>query len=150
MFSRDGGLDVAALDEALERPLSEQRRALLILNDPCQNPTGYSMSDRDWVGVVEVLDRHAGSGPIAVLLDAAYSAYGPAEGMDRPLAALEPVCDRVLLLTAWTASKTFTHYGLRTGALVAVVPDAKERAEVAAALTYACRGTWSVRWQAEA
>ena len=143
MFSRDGHLDVVALDAALERSLAEQGRALLLLNDPCQNPTGYSMSDRDWVGVVEVLDRHAGSGPVVVVLDAAYSAYSPGDGLRRPLAALEPLADRVLLLTAWTASKTFTHYGLRVGALVAVVPDAKERAEVAAALTYACRGTWS-------
>ena len=32
---------------------------------------------------------------------------------------------------------------LVAGALVALVPDATERADVLAALTYACRGTWS-------
>ncbi len=48
-----------------------------------------------------------------------------------PVTALEAVADRALVLVAWSASKTFTHYGLRVGALVALVPDAAERARVA-------------------
>jgi aromatic-amino-acid transaminase len=143
MFGEDGALDAAALDAAMARQVARQGRVLLILNDPCQNPTGYSMSPSDWQATVAVLRAHASRAPVAVLLDAAYSAYGPAGGMDGPLQALEGVADRALVMVAWTASKTFTHYGLRVGALVAVVPDAAERAEVAAALTYACRGTWS-------
>jgi aromatic-amino-acid transaminase len=49
----------------------------------------------------------------------------------------------VNLLFAWSASKSFTHYGLRVGALVACVGDETERAAVEAALSYSCRGTWS-------
>jgi aromatic-amino-acid transaminase len=143
MFDRRGALDAAALDEAMTRQVARQGRVLLVLNDPCQNPTGYSMSPADWEAAAAVVGRHAAKAPVAVLLDAAYSAYGPAGGMDGPLAALESTMDRALVMVAWTASKTFTHYGLRVGALVAVVPDAVERAEVAAALSYACRGTWS-------
>ncbi len=143
MFSATGALDAAALDRALAAQMKRQGRALLILNDPCQNPTGYSMSREDWAAVTDVLARHADAGALTVLLDAAYSAYGPAGDVSAPLAALEPLVDRLLVLVAWTASKTFTHYGLRVGALVAIVPDAAERAETNAALTYACRGTWS-------
>ena len=143
MFDAEGRLDASALDAALGSCLTDQGRALLILNDPCQNPTGYSMSARDWASVAEIVGRRAESAPVAVLLDAAYAAYGPAGNLDLPLSALEGVSDRALVMTAWTASKSFTHYGLRVGALVAVVPDARERASVAAALTYACRGTWS-------
>ncbi len=43
MFDGAGGLDVGALDRALGKQLDEQKRALLFLNDPCHNPTGYSM-----------------------------------------------------------------------------------------------------------
>ena len=143
MFSAAGALDAAALDRALAAQMERQGRALLILNDPCQNPTGYSMSREDWAAVTAVLARHAEAGALTVLLDAAYSAYGPAGDVSAPLAALEPLVDRLLVLVAWTASKTFTHYGLRVGALVAIVPDAAERAETNAALTYACRGVWS-------
>lgn len=143
MFDAHGGIDLAALDAALDRHLAEQGRALLFLNDPCHNPTGYSMSARDWEGVAGVLARHATRAPVAVVLDGAYSEYGPPGGLERPIAALAGLCDRALVLVAWTASKTFTHYGLRVGALLAVVKDPAQRADVQAALTFACRGTWS-------
>jgi aromatic-amino-acid transaminase len=47
------------------------------------------------------------------------------------------------VLVAWSASKTFTHYGLRVGALVALVPEPGERRRIQSALGHACRGTWS-------
>lgn len=135
-------LDVAAFDRALGELVAKQGRALLFLNDPCHNPTGYSMSDADWDAAAEVIGRHAERAPVTVLLDAAYSAYGP-NGLRVPLARLEKLVGRALVLVAWSASKSFTHYGLRVGSLVALAADAQERARLAAALGYACRGTWS-------
>jgi aromatic-amino-acid transaminase len=143
MFDDAGAFDVAALDAEMKRLVKSQGRVLLILNDPCHNPTGYSMSRDDWNSVVEVISRHASQAPVTVLLDAAYSAFGPERGIAGPIAALEPVSDRVLTLVAWTASKTFTHYGLRVGALVALATDPAQRDDLASALAFACRGTWS-------
>jgi len=143
MFDAAGAFDLGGLDLALARHVAEQGRALLILNDPCHNPTGYSMSAADWAGVADVVQRHAARAPVAVVLDGAYCAYGPAGNLERPVAALAGLTDRALLLVAWTASKTFTHYGLRVGALIAVAPDKAQRADIQAALTFACRGTWS-------
>jgi len=143
MFDASGALDVDALDAALSVHLATQGRALLVLNDPCQNPTGYSMTAADWRGAADAIGRAAAKGPVAVVLDAAYAAYGSTPGVLGPIAALEAVADRALVLVAWSASKSFTHYGLRVGALVALVPDDVERARIGAALAYACRGTWS-------
>lgn len=143
MFADDGkALDVAALDRALDRQIKEQGRVLLFLNDPCHNPTGYSMSEADWEQAAAVIGRHAERAPVAVLLDAAYSAYGP-NRLDVPLGHLARLADRALVLVAWSASKSFTHYGLRVGAIVGVIPDEKERARVRSALGYASRGSWS-------
>jgi len=135
-------IHLAALDRKLGDSMAAQGRAVIVINDPCHNPTGYSMSERDWRTAAEVIGRHAERGLVAVLLDAAYAAYAP-QGVSTALSALEPLLGRALLLIAWSASKTFTHYGLRVGALVALVPDAHERGRVQAALGYACRGTWS-------
>jgi aspartate/tyrosine/aromatic aminotransferase len=143
MFDGAGAFDVAALDAEMERLVASQGRVLLILNDPCHNPTGYSMSKADWAATVEVVGRHAAAAPVTVLLDAAYSAFGPERGISGPIRALAPVLDKALVLVAWTASKTFTHYGLRVGALVAFACEPSQRDDLAAALTYACRGTWS-------
>ena len=46
-------------------------------------------------------------------------------------------------MSAYSASKAFTHYGLRVGAIVACTPDQKERAAIDAAFGCSCRGTWS-------
>ncbi len=142
MFAQSGGLDVAALDAAVARHLRAQGRVLLFINDPCHNPTGYSMTGDEWRAVVECLGARAAEGPITLLVDCAYFLYG-AHDPRAFLAYLRPLIGRVTLLFAWSASKSFTHYGLRVGALVGCVGDADERKAVAAALSYSCRGTWS-------
>jgi aromatic-amino-acid transaminase len=144
-FQADGGLDVGALDAALGRQLTTQKRALLFLNDPCHNPTGYSMTDDEWRAVVERIAARAADGPVTLLVDCAYFLYGARDPRAflrhlRPLVAAEP---RVNVLFAWSASKSFTHYGLRVGALVACVGDEAERGAIEAALSYSSRGTWS-------
>ncbi len=142
MFDDKGAFDVPALDEALRRVISSQGRALLFLNDPCHNPTGYSMTDDEWRAVVAVLRAHGERAPVTLLVDTAYFAYG-ARGASTFLPHLASLLGEVGLLFAWSASKTFTHYGLRVGALLACIPDAAERKATDAALSYTSRGTWS-------
>ena len=122
---RRASLDIEALDRALGAELETQGRALLFLNDPCHNPTGYSMRPTEWRAVVERLVARAERGaPIALLVDMAYFAYN-AHDPRAFLRELLPLLGKVTLLFAWSASKTFTHYGLRVGALVACIPDPK-------------------------
>lgn len=142
MFGPDGGLDVDALDRALAAQIAEQKRVLIFLNDPCHNPTGYSMRPEEWRAVVDRLVARSKDAPITLLVDMAYFAYN-ARDPRAFLKELRPLLGKVGLLFAWSASKTFTHYGLRVGAIVACVPDPAERAATDAALCYSCRGTWS-------
>lgn len=143
MFDGEGKLDTVALDEALAAHVKTQKRALVFLNDPCHNPTGYSMTPEEWRAVVERLVACSAEAPITLLVDTAYFAYAARSNPRAFLKDLRPLLGKVGLSFAWSASKTFTHYGLRVGALVACVPDAKERAATEAALSYSCRGTWS-------
>ncbi len=142
MFDARGGFDLAAFDAALQQTLTAQGRALVFLNFPCNNPTGYSLDAEEWRGVADALARAAERGPVTALIDLAYAAFdsGISELWAR---ALAPINDRVTLLAAWTASKSFTQYGARVGTLVAATPDDAERARIQNALTYSCRGTWS-------
>jgi aromatic-amino-acid transaminase len=146
-FRPDGGLDVDAFDSELGRQLLAQKRALVFLNDPCQNPTGYSMTDDEWLAVVERVVVRAAEGPVTLLVDCAYFLFGAGARDPRAfLRHLRPLLgagSRCTVLFAWSASKSFTHYGLRVGALVACVGDPVERAAVESALSYSCRGTWS-------
>jgi aromatic-amino-acid transaminase len=142
MFTEAGTLDAAALDQKLGEHLSTQGRALIFLNDPCNNPTGYSMTRGEWKQVVDVLLKHADK-PVTLLVDMAYWLYA-GEGDPRGfLQELLPLVGKTGLLFAWSGSKSYTHYGLRVGALIACVPDEKERNATQAALAFSCRGTWS-------
>ena len=141
-FDKEMGFDVGALDRALGATIKEQGRALLFLNDPCHNPTGYSMTDAEWVEVIACLRDHGEKAPVTLLLDMAYADYG-AHDFRASLGRFERLLDRTQLLFAYSASKSFTHYGLRVGALVACAADKSDRAKLQSALAYSSRGTWS-------
>jgi len=100
------------------------------------------MRPEEWRAVVERLVVRSNDAPITLLVDMAYFAYN-AHDPRAFLKELRPLLGKVGLLFAWSASKTYTHYGLRIGALIACVPDAAERAATEAAFSYSCRGTWS-------
>jgi aromatic-amino-acid transaminase len=142
MFDAEARLDVDDFERRLLEQLGAQGRALLLLNSPCHNPTGYSLDDEDWRAVVDVVERASSRGPITLLLDVAYVRYA-ATDLTSCLNRVLGLAGKALLLFAWSASKSFTQYGLRVGALVALHPDPAERARMQAALSYSCRGTWS-------
>ena len=140
-FAADGSFDLDALDAAMAKQLAGQGRVLLFLNDPCHNPSGYSLSDAEYERLSAILAKHGKQGPVTVLVDSAYAVYA-ADGA-RPLRHLGSIASDVQILVAWSASKTFALYGMRVGAIVAVVPDEAKRIATHAAFSYSCRGTWS-------
>ena len=114
---------------------------LLVLNTPGQNPTGYTLSEDDWSAIAEAVESVPADVPVTVLLDLAYVRYVPEpeawwDAVDRFLA-------RGTVLLAWTASKTFTLYGARVGALVALHPSRPVLQQIDQALNLSCRGTWT-------
>jgi aromatic-amino-acid transaminase len=140
-FAEGGAFDLAALDAAMAKQIASQGRVLLFLNDPCHNPSGYSLSDAEYTELTAILARHGKSAPVTVLIDSAYAVYAP-DGA-RPLRHLGAIADTIQVLLAWSASKTFALYGMRVGAIVALVPDEAKRVATQAAFSYSCRGTWS-------
>ncbi|HKP59584.1 MAG TPA: aminotransferase class I/II-fold pyridoxal phosphate-dependent enzyme [Polyangiales bacterium] len=138
----DLSFDVAAFERALAQLIDAQGRALVVLNDPCHNPSGYSMSAADWAATARVLRDASARAPVTVLLDGVYSAFMP-EGLEIALSALEPLADQLLLAIAWSASKAFTSYGMRAGALIVITPNGAERTRIRDTIACQCCGTWA-------
>ncbi|MFG0320336.1 MAG: pyridoxal phosphate-dependent aminotransferase [Planctomycetota bacterium JB042] len=134
--------DAAGFGAALARSVDEQGRALVVLNFPCHNPTGYSLDDDEWRAVADAVRDAGRRAPVTVVIDLAYAAFGGARAQSwrAPVASM---LDRAVVLVAWTASKAFTQYGARVGALIAVADDEATRERIASLLSVACRGTWS-------
>jgi aromatic-amino-acid transaminase len=142
MFGEDGSFDVEGLAGAMDRQASAQGRVLVVLNFPCHNPTGYSLSGDEWRAVSEVVSRVGTRVPVTVLIDAAYMRYGGAAATTW-VDAVGDMLRAATVLVAWTASKSFTQYGSRIGALVALHRDPGEVTQMDNALGYTCRATWS-------
>jgi aromatic-amino-acid transaminase len=141
-FGEDGALNTAAFRAALAALLKSQGRALVLLNSPCHNPTGYSFTAAEWRTIREIVTELSSAGPITLCLDVAYARFG-AQPLDVMLDEMLRLPPQALLCFAWSASKSFLQYGLRVGALVALQPDDEERRRIQSALTYSCRGVWS-------
>jgi len=142
MFTSDGAFDVEGLAAGLERHASTQGRALVVLNFPCHNPTGYTLGHGEWRRIAEIVRRVGSSVPVSVLVDAAYMSFaGDAE--KGWVNALPSLLEASTVLVAWTASKAFAQYGSRVGALVGLHRDPTELDQIANALGYSCRATWS-------
>ena len=142
MFDGSGRFHAADFERALAAQVASQGRALILLNSPCHNPTGYSLDESEWNDVVRIVRAASERAPVALLVDHAYAKFG-GPGSERWVEHVAKLAGEALLLVAWTASKSFTQYGARVGALVAVHPDAAVRKRIGNALSYSCRGTWS-------
>jgi aromatic-amino-acid transaminase len=142
MFAPDGSFDLEGMAAGLDRHLATQGRALLVLNFPCHNPTGYSLSQDEWRRIADTIAKAGARGPVTVLIDAAYTAFGGTHSAGW-LNAVPGLLRNATVLVAWTASKSFAQYGARVGSLVALHRDPSEREQIGNALGYSCRATWS-------
>lgn len=120
-------------------------RVLAVINDPCQNPTGYSLSLEEWKEVVEILKEASKYGEVILVNDIAYIDYD-FRGRDNAREYMKlflGLPENVLILFAYSMSKSFTSYGLRTGAIVALSSSKKVIDEFTILAEYLCRSSWS-------
>jgi aromatic-amino-acid transaminase len=141
MFASHGGIDLDAFERTLTETATRQGRLLVFLNDPCNNPTGYSMTAAEWTAVSTILRAQSERVPTTVLADVAYLAYG--RDQKSFLRYLEPLSETAVVLFAWSGSKAYAQYGQRIGALIACTANAELRGGIQRALAWASRGTWS-------
>lgn len=142
LFDDKGAFDHFAFERELAARIREQGRALVFLNFPCNNPTGYSPNQAEWRTISEIIRNVAKTAPVAVLIDHAYARFA-GDAAEEWILPMWNVLPEALLLVAWTASKSFAQYGARVGALVAVHPDPSVRERLTHAFGFGCRGTWS-------
>jgi len=142
MFNESGRFDCEAFATGLDALLARQGRALVVLNFPCNNPTGYSLDEDEWEQVTAIIEDRATKYPVIPLIDYAYGKFGVRESQIWVRYA-ERMSKVTTVLTAWTVSKSFAQYGARVGSLVASNADTEELRKITNALSFSCRGTWS-------
>ncbi len=144
---KDGKFDLKDLKVKIESIFQTQDKLLLVINDPCHNPTGYTMTNDEWEQIVSFVNEYKTKNKdLIILLDAAYIDYNK-EGKNSSRVmfdVLKTINEDSLILVACSASKTFTLYGVRIGALIAISNNDKHIEQFMEVIEYSSRSRWSL------
>lgn len=143
MFEEDH-FNLSSFKEVCTQVLNAQKKLLVVINDPCHNPTGYTMTHEEWKEVIDFLNECSKTGPVILLNDIAYMDYSYNLNEVRSyFDCFEALSENVLLIVAFSISKTCTSYGLRCGSAILCGKDPEKVREVEIVFEKAARATWS-------
>lgn len=143
LFDESDRFDCEAFEEALTSVLKEQDQTLVIVNTPAHNPTGYTFTETDWDRLLAVVGKFENK-KIALLVDIAYLDFsGDGKAYRFFLKKLAKSPAHVLPLISFSASKGYTMYGMRCGALLCMAQNEETAKEFLDVMSVECRASWS-------
>lgn len=112
-FSRFKNNNSFNFDDLEKTILNIEGKILLSINDPCHNPTGYCLSDEEYIKLFELVNKYEDK--IDLFLDIAYIDYSSRKAQIISFISKNNLKNNLYL--AISCSKSFGFYGLRLGAL---------------------------------
>lgn len=146
LFDEQQNFNIKSFESKVNELLTKQNSLVTIINTPAHNPTGYSLLDSEWDGVLDVVKAAAKdqSKRLILLVDVAYIDYAGEKNECRAfMKKFGNLPDNVLIILAYSMSKGFTAYGQRTGAMIGVSKNKEIIKEFADINQYTSRATWS-------
>ena len=145
LFDENQLFNIASFTTRVEDLLKVQDSLLIIINSPAHNPTGFALTEDDWNKVIDVIKSHAANDKrISLLVDIAYIDFAGEKNVTRKfMSKFGNLPENVLVMFAFSMSKSYTLYGQRTGALIAVSSSKAVIDEFSNVCKYSSRATWS-------
>lgn len=143
MFEGDH-LNLNSIKEQVNALVGKQNRIVLVVNDPCHNPTGYSMTYDEWKELISYLNEVSKTTPVILLNDIAYIDYSfDLEHSRDYMKVFEEISENVMVVIAMSCSKTMTSYGLRCGAAVICAHSSESVRQAEIVFEKSARALWS-------
>lgn len=144
MFDEKDNFNLASIKTQVNALKGKQNRIVIVVNDPCHNPTGYSMSDAEWAELIAFLNEVGKTTPCIILNDIAYIDYSyDLENSRAYMKNFENISENVMVVIAFSCSKTLTSYGMRCGAAVIAAKDAESVRGAEIVFEKSARALWS-------
>lgn len=123
----------------------KQDNVVIVINDPCQNPTGYRLTIEEWKEVRKIMVSASEFANIILILDIAYIDFDDRsfEEKQEYLETFKNLPEKVLTIFTFSLSKSLTCYGMRVGAQIALSTSSEVIEEFYEANSFSCRSTWS-------
>lgn len=141
LFNEKGGFHLQSFEEKITALAKQQENVVVIINDPCQNPTGYKLTEEEWGKVMEILRKACDLANIILIKDIAYRDFDIQLYSERKI--LENLPSNFLCIYAFSLSKALGIYGMRVGAQMAISSNPELIEEFENAAAFSCRTTWS-------
>lgn len=139
-------LNIKDIERKMIKLKKEQGRIVLVINDPCHNPTGYTMTLKEWQELIRIInDLTQDNTPFVLLYDMAYIDYDSRgfEATRENIRLFQKLNSSVLTVLAFSGSKTLALYGFRIGAQIALCKDPLAIEEFYQANKFSSRAKWS-------
>lgn len=140
---KENHFDMDDFQETCQKVMNKQGKVLAIINDPCHNPSGYTMTPNEWAELISFVNMLSLQGPVIILHDIAYVDFATNPEWKTQLLQYQNLSDNVMAVIAFSLSKTFTAYGARVGAAVAITNDQSALERFRDAEIYSARSIWS-------
>ena len=143
-YLSNGAFDFNSFSSVVNDLASKKRTICILLNDPANNPTGYSLSKEEWDLVIKLLNSFPNN-RFFIILDIAYldfkeGNYQKNRDFFLPFLNLEK---NSLVALCYSGSKTFASYGLRVGSLILFSKNIKATMKYQAESLVFARSIWS-------
>ena len=145
LFNEENRFDLVDFKERVEKLAKKQENVVIIINDPCQNPTGYRLTIEEWKEIRKILISASEKANIILILDVAYIDFDDRSFEERReyLETFKNLPEKVLTIFTFSLSKALTSYGMRVGAQIALSTSESVIKEFYDANSFSCRSTWS-------
>ena len=143
MFDGDA-FNVNSFKTQCETILEHQNKLFIVINDPCHNPTGYSMSIGEWKEIIAYLNECAKENAVFLVNDIAYIDYAYSDNYGRNyLSLFNNIEENFIVYLTFSCSKTLTSYGLRCGAGILLGKSKETIAAILNVFEKSTRALWS-------
>lgn len=143
-FIVDGKFNIEGFKKACLEVIQKQGKVVTILNDPCNNPTGYSLSNAEFKEVIEFMNSQKDA-LFNMVYDIAYFDYytGSYNESRQKFELMLQANENILFNIAFSCSKTFSVYGLRLGAQIILSKNSDFVKEIYDSTCFLARTRWS-------
>ena len=144
LFNDEGLFDIDDLNSKVDDLKKSQKRIMMLINDPCENPTGFCMKDEDYDNLINIAKNNPNNDFIYLMDIAYFDFYNVNPDIIRSrFAKFKNIPSNALALFVYSGSKSFGLYGLRIGALIGLSKDENEINMFKDASSYTSRAKWS-------
>lgn len=134
--------DIENFHQRLIELCAKQKQVIVIVNDPCHNPTGYTLSEVEFKRIIDILNEQIHN-DIVFLYDVAYLDFSHESDNRIKMTYLPQLKKHVMIVLAFSGSKTFGAYGLRLGAAIGISHDEEKVKYFYNRFVNEARGSWS-------